>query len=216
MSVEKYYKILTYFSACSLLVPISISLAKFRTLSARHRLFFVYLLICLFSEAISFLFIQYNVNVNYVLNVFTVIEAICLCSIFYFLFTPVVLKLTVIVLAILYFLFSISNYYYFSGIQSQDDIISTVESVLMILLSCSYFYRLLVELNVPRLESFSFYWINLGIAIYFSASFFLFMFGDFLNRCEIKTAYVLWSIHLIINIACNSLFSIGIWKASYK
>jgi hypothetical protein len=217
MITDRFYEVVSLVSLISLIAPLSISLIKIKTLNATLRVLLIYFFISVIAEILS----RYENDKNLMLydatqNTFTILECFCFSIIFYLQFTSRSGRTVVQILLILYLLLAMVIFWSISSFFVYNNTILVIESLMMIVFSVSFFYKVYSEQNIQALHNYFFFWINSGILIYFSASFFIFLFDGYLTKLDPSYFSLLHSIHQIANIATNSLFAIGIWKTTSK
>lgn len=107
----------------------------------------------------------------------------------------------------------ISSYdIYKNGFFSSDSITVTYTFILLIIQSLATFYMLTQRLTHLNITCSPIFWVNTGVLIYFSGTFFLFLFNDYILKFYPKVQIQLWIINSIVNVFYNTFFSIGYWK----
>jgi hypothetical protein len=214
MTLTALYNLVFYFSIGSVSVPFVCCLIKLRTLNRTLRVLFIYVMVAAATELLSLhLAVTKNVSAyNAVQNSFTLLECTLLSFIYYLEFKRLLSRRIILILLLAYLVIAFCALFYVTGFTQPNNIISTLESCLMIGLATSFFYKVNSELNIPRLKEYYFFWLNSAVLIYFSTSFFLFLFDEYLSKYGFKSFYLLYGVHELTNIACNILFAIGIWK----
>lgn len=100
-------------------------------------------------------------------------------------------------------------------IQKLDQYNSNARGVgafLIILGALALFYRIISEMKVLRLGQYPLFWINAGLLIYFSSSFFLFIMSNYILHLNNNTLNVyIWIVHSVLNVILYTMISIGLW-----
>lgn len=212
MNAHLIYLTLLYLSGLSILLPISAGVIKFKTLDNPSRVLLFYACISATTEVLSFLYSD-NEKVYFTIqNSFVFLEFLLLSIVFYLELSSKVWRSIVLVSLVLYFIYSSAFYLNAKTFFVSENLLSIIESVLLICFSVYFFYKIQVDLNVPKLKNYSFFWLNIGIMLYFSSSFILFLFNDFLTTCSKSDFEELWSLHLLANVTFNTLIAVGIWQ----
>ena len=89
--------------------------------------------------------------------------------------------------------------------------IKVVEAILLISLSLSFFYQLLKQLTVHRLERLPFFWINSAVLLYFSSSLFVFIYSNYILFYSYELGITIWFIHALFFILFNLILALGLW-----
>lgn len=212
MTAQSIYNSISYISAASVLIPFVICLLNFRTLNTILRVLFLYILISIGVEVIGFLLSQNKIH-NYLFqHLFTVIECTLIVCIYLFQFESKFHRRLIYTVLAGFLLLSLVLLFFKGGYNQGDNVISTFESCFIIALSSAYLVKTLNEISLSKSQDSYFSWLNAAFLLYFCTAFFLFLFDDFIETCEIRMAYYLYSLHLISNIAYNSILAIGVWK----
>lgn len=214
--MENVFNLLTEISRYSVLIPIIASLIKIKALNKTLRALLFYLMACLLAEVLSFILFEEEKKVNIVFNCFTVLEGIIICYIYYIELLESKFR-ALALFALGFLLFSASYFFVVKHLLTErDNTVSTVEAVLIVILSGLYFYKLTLDNRFPKLETYYFYWINFAFLLYFGGAFLLFMNTDFIEKSSPTTVYTLWGLHQALNIISYILLSVGIWKLKQK
>ena len=85
-----------------------------------------------------------------------------------------------------------------------------MKSIILICSSVFYFKVMLEKLEFDTPWANPLFWINSAVFLYFSGSFFIFIFSEYR---DISRVIYLWDLHNIIHIIYNLLILVGFWKA---
>lgn len=212
MTAQSIYNSISYVSAASVLIPFTVCLIRLRALNSLLRVLFFYILVSISIEVIGFLLSQNKIH-NYLFqHLFTIIECTLIVRIYLYQFENKFHKNLIYTVFAIFFLLSLILLFLKGGYNHGDSVLSTFESCFVIALASAYIIKSLNEISLSKSQDFYFSWLNAAFLLYFCTAFFLFLFDDFIETCEIRMAYYLYSLHLISNIAYNSLLAIGVWK----
>lgn len=105
----------------------------------------------------------------------------------------------------------------FSEVDLMNDLSSSFQSLVLILLTLINYYYLLFKFKINNLKNYTFFWINTATFLYFAGKFFvslylLEIFGN-INNDDLLNYWGIVSIFLIIN---RILISVGISKLKYE
>jgi hypothetical protein len=210
MSFTEVYIILTDITVISSLVPILFCVYKIRALDASLWALFLYFLSCFVLNVLLYFFEEKNQNIA--VNIFQVWEFSVICLIYYQLFSQKAIKRILIVTWILFLCFAGKIFILDRKKDDIDDTVNSVESVLIIILTGAYFYKLFIDPSIRKLHKYHFFWINLSFLLYFSAALVLFLSSDFIANSSKTIGISLWTLHHILDITTNILMCIGIWN----
>ena len=210
------FDILHIVSSISILLPIFISIIRFRFLDNVLRTLSYLLFLSLLFEIIIEFTVRRNINNLPFLHLFTIVEFSFLGLIFYKVFTHPLFKKAIIVTIIAFAAFAVINALFIQTLYEFNTIARAVESFLLILLALLFFYKIFRESVVVHLGRYPMFWISSGILVYFSGSFFLFIFSNYILEQPGDMLYSYWGIHSVLNIFLNLFFAMGLWYSSQK
>jgi hypothetical protein len=96
--------------------------------------------------------------------------------------------------------------------EKPDPITSCAEAVIIMALALFYFFRIFVNMSIPRLTEHYFFWLNSAFLIYFPSTFLISLFEDIIRNSPHYQIRYLWIIRLFVNIIFNILLTVGICK----
>lgn len=212
MSLNTLYFLLANLSVLISLVPIIFSFFYFRAFNPQLRALFVYLLISVLTEVVAYYCGLYFKSNYWVFHIFTMIEGPLIFYIYYREFNQkkasyIFLGCTLIVLTLglIQFSFNASN-----------NMVSSVEALLISGCALAWFYKVFVDMTIPKLTNYYFFWLNSGFLIYFLGPFFISIFEGTIRESDNAVLNFLWIIHVAINVLFNVLLTIGICKIKRK
>ncbi|MGB3548903.1 MAG: hypothetical protein WBA17_18155 [Saprospiraceae bacterium] len=92
-----------------------------------------------------------------------------------------------------------------------------VQIISILILILCYFYQLLKNVEINRLESDPLFWVSCGLLIYFSGSLFIFLMSNyFLANKNYELLDSIYGMHSILNIIANLAYTIALWINSRK
>ncbi|XOV69345.1 MAG: hypothetical protein ACFHU9_09185 [Fluviicola sp.] len=126
-------------------------------------------------------------------------------------FSQIVIKKVIVLIAFCYAISMVSIYTFYSGWMSLNPLCSAITGTIPILLSVAYFYVLLAKAEVKRLYSYHLFWINSAVLIYFGLAFLVNVYS-YILAWNGSLSLMLWPVLMVSNILFNSILSIGVWK----
>jgi hypothetical protein len=208
--------ILSRLSAVIVLLPIIISLIKFKALGPHLKALSFFLYITAILEVLSLYCASRGINNFFLFHIHTVFEYGCLALVYYYLFNSKIIKRVLLGSIVLVAVFAIADPIFIENIASMNTIPRFINSILLIVLSMLFFYKIFIDMKIFPLGSHPMFWINTGILIYFSGTLFLFIFSNSLMEQSDQTYWESWIIHSILNILLNLFFAIGLWHKRTK
>lgn len=216
MSSEDFYFWLTNGSIVSVIIPICACFIRAKFLTKTVKILFLYLFSCLIADGLSFFFSDQKEVMNNVRNLFTIIECLCLCLIYYIETGDKVLRKVILCTFILFMVLGFKYYIIDGRLTKFEMVVSIVEAAILVSFSTVYLLTFLFSSQIKNLENHYFFWIVLSNLAYFGTALVFFMFRNFIKNAPSDISNLLWGLHDIINIGCNLLFTIAIWKTQKK
>lgn len=107
--------------------------------------------------------------------------------------------------------FSVINTLFFQSIDQWNSNAILMKSVLLMILSIAFFYRVLDQMSIDTLSYSPRFWINVSVFLYYSGSLLMVSYTNFIFN-EINDGFLLiWYFHTGFNILHYLLFGIGLW-----
>ncbi len=197
-------------------LPFGLAMFWRKKLTGPMFVIFCYLILGIAAQLISFITKEYQIKNLPLLHLYTVIEFSWITW-FYHQAMPVYLpeRRTKVIIVI----FSVAaalNTLFLQPVTQFNTYIRTSESILVIIFSLLFFYKIISEMKIQRLEKEPLFWINVGFLIYFSGSTLLFIFSNYILPFKNTLNLYVWSLHAIFSILLYLIQSIGIWMAAHK
>ena len=210
-----FYNVLKHTSAFSVLIPLLLCVIKYKSLNAISKIIFIYLAMCLVGESALFGYYWYTGKSNHwIFRIIGWLEFASLSVLFYRLIkmsnsVRVCYCLTII---IIYFIF-VLEYIQNEGLYDPTPWFNALYFLFIIGCSIGYFYFYLKESEIIRFRGQDVFYIICGILLFFSVTFFVMLFENFINTADSSITRYVWSIVLVGNLFYNALISIGILKS---
>lgn len=148
---------------------------------------------------------------NAIGNIYVLFEAVLFLILYYSVFNEKKLKLTVIIMGLAYLIL------YSVTIREEFIVLSTpirsTRDIMMIICSILFFFFLLKELPSKNLLDTHMFWINAAILFFFSCTFMLSLFSEYIASVITKQFSWFWSIRNFLRVGFCLVICIGIWKA---
>lgn len=87
-----------------------------------------------------------------------------------------------------------------------------VSSLVFIIISVDFFFRMLKELPADKLSAYPMFWINASVLIFFSSTLVLFIVFDYLVTVLNDNMMFYYSFHNIMRTIFALLFAVGAWQ----
>ena len=210
-----HYVVILYIAASlSIFLPLGIGVYRYKSLQIEGKIIFGYLCLSfLIMEVVMWYTSLKSMQNHYLSNTFYPMEFLLLSSIYWIsLKTPIYRKILLcVVIAIMIFVIG-SNVINFDNFNRFNSIANSIIYLGLMFLVILYFYELLKELHIVKLSTHPMFWISVGIILYVSISFFLFIFGEFVAFNKSKEISKLDPIiHSIATIIFRIFLTLGLW-----
>jgi hypothetical protein len=200
--------VLVNISIASGVFPLIAAIYNYRQLEPVLKLVAAFCLVSAVLDLISMIMAHDGVrNTLFLQHLFDLVAVLFFSVIYYRAFYEPILKKIALILGITSFLIVVNNAIFIEGVNSYPSISNTVLSLLLIILSLTYFYQLLTRQEFIHIDKQGLFWINAGVLFYFSINIFLFMLFNKISRSAQADFNMIQS---ITNIIANLLYSVGL------
>jgi hypothetical protein len=199
----------------TVLLPIGVALIRRQIIRAEIKVLFYFLLTSAAVYLVSTLLAVNHRSNTQVIHIDTIIESLFLLRFYYLIVHNASIKKWVIAAAVLFPLFCIINIAAWQGWDRHNTYSRPLGALIFMTLSVSYWWQPAQEETVVAWSSAPLNWIISGLLLYFTSSFFLFLFSNFLAYRFSHDANVLvWNIHATLVIIMHLMFTIGLIKCN--
>lgn len=201
---------LLFWQVISVLPPFVLSLIRHQVLHGEITLIKYYVWASLVFELINNGIAIQNKDNSLVYNIFSVFECLLLGTYYYQILHSPTIRKGLITVLVVFMVGSIVNLLWGEGSGFNANTYM-VAALIMLVVSLLYYYQLLTSLEVPFLLKSPHFWINSGVLLYFSGSFFVFMFAGLILSIEFKPEFEYWNITALLNITFRIILAISFW-----
>jgi hypothetical protein len=194
------------------LVPIVACALRYKAFDNVLKVLFFYLIICAITEAVSYLLAINKIHNYFVRHLFTFLECTLITTIYFLHFQTNTIRNFIKGFYFVFFSLSLVIMVFNGGYSGPDNILSSYEACLFIGLPLYFLYKEINDRSVPRLNEYYFFWLNSAILIYFGISFFLFLFGVFIEKTDSNVYNYFRGVSLSVNVIYNTLLAVSVWK----
>ncbi len=199
-------------SSFSILIPLLLSLNYIRTFNLSLKVLFIYILLSILVEILTGYLSINNINNLFIYYYFSFLEFVLFVIIYFHILNIYRKKMLMWCIISIFGLICLIDFLLLGGDNKMNELSRNVESVSLITLSIFYFNSLIKNSDGQNLlQQFSF-WFNSSIIIYFSGSFFIFLFSNYMLDESPDTFFAIYAIHSIFNIIFNILLAISLTK----
>lgn len=194
-----------YILLCSYLLPVLLIVFYFRKSKKEFNLLGIYC-ICIFILNLFFDPIVDSLGRSYYI-IYTFIEYLTFAFIIWHSVEKNRLKKLIVSLSVLFVAFQVI--YFFTGQKKLFDSVPIgVETIFILVFIFFFFHEQLNGNNPTSISKNHFFWINIGILIYLSGTFFFYM---LVNHLPVKQIQPYWYITYLFDIIKNVMLAIGIY-----
>jgi hypothetical protein len=193
------------------MAPVLISIVFFRAFPLPYKILGIHLWGAALSEIICHILWYHKINNLFMFPLYTLWE-FEMVSLFYFMvLKSVSFRRIIVCMMILFAALTVADICLVNGLKRFNYYSRSVEGLIIIMYTVTYFYTVLSEMSIARPEKEGAVWISMAFLIYFSGTLFLFIFGDYVIRHSYKTYGVYWVFHAVLMWILCSMIATGLW-----
>lgn len=194
----------------SILLPILIALLHFSRLTKAAKAIFIYLVCSGMVSILSISLARYFHVTNLPLfHVYTLVEFILLTE-FYKHILP--FRKTILIVQLCFFLACVINSAFIQSIYQFNSYTLTLEALVIMLFAVNYFAKLFADSNDQKILEMPSFWFNTGLFLYFSGSYMLYNFSNYVLVQSKHSFVVVWNTRAAFLLLMYLLFTLGFWK----
>lgn len=213
---EQIRSIFFEYSNLVILVPLLIAAVNLKRYALDLKIIFYYLVLATITQALSFAFWKQSVNNFPILHVYTVVEYLLLLWFYSVILKEFLHNKVFIALSIAFPVFSILNSIFIENIFAFNTYGRSLEALIFIFLSISWFVKIVAEDEETRLLGKAINYINGGLLVYFAGSIAMFSYSSYVEQMSEVHRVNVWTIHTVLAVQLYILIAIGLWKAKTK
>lgn len=203
--------LLAQISVFSGLLPATVAIINRKYATSIQKILFLLVSITLLVEIVAYVFAGlFSINNMLIFHIYTFVELLLLGLIYQKELKSTIRPNFFRSLIMLFFIFAVFNSLFIETIFQFNAKARAVSSLLIIFFALSYFYQLLKEVKIKKLEREPMFWLSIGLLIYFSSSFFIFIFSNYIAP-SVKLSFTFWGIHALLNISLMIFYTIALW-----
>lgn len=201
------------FSTFSAMIPLAIVLLKGGRPSKDIKLLIGFELFALACDGVGYLLAMRSINNHAVGNVYLIVQFVVM---YHLISTEVkdkpFVKQSFVFLILVYLI----NFSFIQGPSMLNFYSNALGSLALIGLALYYLYSLLMELPTLHIYKLPKLWIAFAVIVYYSCTFFVFLFYNFFSKEHIELTIAIWAFHNFINFSKNILLGIAVWQSLRK
>lgn len=204
---------MNYLVPVSVLAPLTTGVIRYRALTKALRLLCYYFATSLCVNVITATLSYYRIPNLIFFHLYTAVEAVFLSLFFLQIIENDILKKILSFFLIAFPILCIINYAFVQTGNVFNTYTHSLEALLFMVLSIFYFWEQSQQEDQVKWVQVPLNWIISGFLLYFSSTFFLYVFSNVLIRNYSTAVNVfIWSVHGFIVVATNILWTIGLYK----
>lgn len=204
---------MNYLVPVSVLAPLTTGAVRFRVLTKALKLLCYYFATSLCVNIITAVLSYYRIPNLIFFHLYTGVEAIFLSLFFQQIIGSRVIKKILSFFIVAFPLLCIINYFYVQNGNVFNTYTHSLEALVFMMLSIHYFWEQSRQEDQIKWVHVPLNWIISGFLLYFSSTFFLYIFSNVLIKNYSNAVNVfIWNVHGFIVIATNILWTIGFYK----
>jgi hypothetical protein len=188
-----------------------IGVLRFKTLNNDQRILFFLLILTSLVQLSSTILWKYKMNNLFLYHFYTVAEFLLL-GVLYAKHLNGLVKTTFMQgLMFAFVILALINTLFFQSLNEFNSNITFTESLLMIVFSVLFFYKLLRDLQHRKLERVPIFWINMSVLTYFSGALILFHVSNELISIPKEEREIVWGTHAVFSLVHYFLYAVALW-----
>lgn len=199
--------------ACfSVVIPLGIGIRFFRTYGNDLKALTFFLALSAIVEITSYYLWYEHRNNLPLLHLYTLIEFVFLSYIYREHIASVIPRRVINAIMVLFILFSVFNSLYIQSIYHFNTYARGIEIVLILFYAIVFVYALITRSDLTKLTRIPMFWVNTGVLLYYTTSFFVFLLSNNMLLMLPKSAVQLsWGFHGIFLLIYHAFLSVALW-----
>jgi hypothetical protein len=200
-------------ASIAVVIPIIVGITTVK--KSRDNTFLIVLIYCLIYaifEMVAWYYVKHHLQNHFLLNTTSYIDIGCWGTYFYLILEKPYNKKIVIFLSISTTLLTLWSHLGTGRDYNRlDSFALSIGSLSLISMSLLFFYQLLNNLNIKNIFTYPHFWINVGVLLYFSGSFFTFTFAEYIAFSKDSSIIQFIGISGILLFFHRIFLAIGLW-----
>lgn len=199
----------------SLLFPLLLSIIFFKRQLKHIQVICVFVIGASCTEILLTSYWLHKENNLFLLHIYTVFE-LEIVSLFYFMILKGnYIRVVILLLMLSFLIFSFIDAYYLDGLRYFNTYARSIEGIIIMSYAIYFLYNQLGQQKAVLSRKDPLLLINIAFLLYFSISFFLFLYSNYIMKETFKT-HVVWMMHALALWIYYTTIGIALWKAGRK
>ena len=191
-----------------------VALSKFNILHKKLRFILYFVIFGNLMQAFLFVAIESGVNdTRPYLHFYIAIEYLIIMLYYFFELRDFINKRIIFFSLLLFEIYCVINILFIQKLNDYPNILRSIESLIIILFSIVFFYRVMIKANIEKLINEPKIWINSAILFYFAGNFFFNILYTYLLNYSLELLKITTNLYILSNVFFYILLGIGFLKA---
>jgi hypothetical protein len=204
---------ITVLASVVIIIPITVGMITFKYwVSTPIKIVFIYSCIYALLECIAWYYVLNHKQNHFLVNTIAYTDVLFWSYYFHCIIKNLHLRKAIITSAIVtILLIAWSNFSEERDYNRIDSFAQSVSNICLIAISLFFFYQLLNQLDVKNLFLYPYFWIGVGVLIYFSGIFFVNIFAEFITFNKDKAIIQFWNSKDYLLFFHRIFLALGLW-----
>lgn len=196
----------------TVIVPISISIYKFKTLPIVFRYLISYMVLSGISNLLSKYLSNHSINTMPLAHIYTVLEFGIICLFYKKLLENTRIHNYISNIFFLFLILCVVNALFFQDIHSYNTYTRPLETIIVIWFAITYLVQIIEDFDKQIKDKVELNYINSAFLLYFSGSFVLFTIFNIFVKNSNAVSFALLDVHATLLLLMYALFTVALWK----
>lgn len=200
-----------YLSMLSILLPTCFGAVLFKRLPVSLKVLSIFIFLSVILEGATYFTYSKGMNNMWLFHLYSFLEFATISLIYFFAFKSRPLKVMVIMASVIFLVLSTFNLLFNEQVSEFNSFQRYMGTILLLSYFVAQYIVLLNSRNAPFLELHPYFILTTGFLVYFLGTMYLFLYANEFIKNNIQ---MYWTIHGVLNIFLNAIYSITLWKGS--
>jgi hypothetical protein len=193
-------------------VPLAVGIYRYKALRPPARFLFYYLVFGGLTDAVATYTAHHRMNNLWLLHTYTAVETVMLLWFYRLILREAWIRRVIPFLIIVFPLFCMANILWWQSLKHFNTYTRPVEALLLMYLGVTYFFETShAAVDARDGSRVGLSWMNTGLLLYFSLSFFIFIFSNYLVQGQAFNT-VIQNLHATFELLMYMLCAVGFYK----
>lgn len=198
----------------TVVIPLAMGIYRYPRLHLPHKIIFYYLVFGGVMDVVAGYTSAHRINNLWLLHLYTAAETVILLSFYMTIIRDRGIRRVIPYLMVVFPLVCAANIAWWQSMKRFNTYTRPVEALLMMFAGLVYFLEnSQMALDPKKGPRTSLTWINTGLLLYFSLSFFIFIFANYLHQKQLFNTFI-QTLHATFVVIMYLLVAVGFYKCS--